>query len=64
MALGLLVVEILASSPWAVDPTSAPQRTFPPGVAGHLITNQPLAHAFVNQLSEGLQSPHGYIYAL
>ena len=51
LALGLLVVEVLASSLWDVDPTSAPQLTFPPGVAGHLVTNQPLAHAFVNQLS-------------
>ena len=64
LALGLLVVEVLASGLWAVDPTSAPQLTFPPGVAGHLVTNQPLAHAFVNQLSELLQSPQGFIYAL
>ena len=52
LALGLLVMEALVSNLWAVGPASVVQLTFLPGVASQLITNQPLALAFLDQLAE------------
>lgn len=59
LALGLLV-----SSLWAVGPAPVVQLTSLPGVASQLVTNQPLALAFLDQLAEYASLSHHYVCTL
>lgn len=63
-ALGLFIVEALVSSLWAVGPASVTQLTLLPGVASQLVTNQPLALAFLDQLAEYSPLFHHCVCAL
>lgn len=64
LALGLLVMEALVSSLWAVGPASVVQLTFLLGAASQLVTNQPLALAFLDQLAEYSPLSHRYVCTL
>lgn len=61
LASGLLVVEALVSSLWAVGSVSVVQLTFLPGVASQLVTNQPLALVFLDQVAECSPLSHCYV---
>lgn len=61
LALDLLVTEALASSLWAVGPASSAQLAFLLGAASQLVTDQPLALAFLDQLTEYPSLSYGYV---